>query len=147
MKYYSNSLILHQLTQLISCIKYTEPATEFAFSLLQTLVIEERGVISELPNLVDAMAKVFFLLYILYQTCVSLIFNFLNCFNLKIASKPGSPESLQQLIEIVKNPAAAMDAVSVTSLGKEDKTKQARDKKVKVEFGFFPTFANIFIES
>ena len=45
---------------LISCLKYTEAATEFAFSLLQTLLIEERGVISELPNLIDAMAKVFF---------------------------------------------------------------------------------------
>ena len=45
---------------LISCLKYTEAATEFAFSLLQTLLIEERGVISEFPNLIDAMAKVFF---------------------------------------------------------------------------------------
>ncbi|RVW97066.1 hypothetical protein CK203_029996 [Vitis vinifera] len=81
-------------------------ATEFAFSLLQTLVIEERGVISELPNLVDAMAK--------------------------IASKPGSPESLQQLIEIVKSPVANMDALSVNSLGKEDKTRQSRDKKAPI---------------
>lgn len=53
--------------------------------------------------------------------------------DLKIASKPGSPESLQQLIEIVKSPVANMDALSVNSLGKEDKTRQSRDKKVMVE--------------
>lgn len=41
-------------------MKYAEAATEFAFILLQTLVIEERGVISELPSLIDAMAKVSF---------------------------------------------------------------------------------------
>lgn len=50
--------------------------------------------------------------------------------DLKIASKPGSPESLQQLIEIVKNPVANMDVSFVNSLGKEDKTTQSRDKKV-----------------
>lgn len=35
-----------------------EAATDFAISLLQTLVIEEPKVISELHNLVDALAKV-----------------------------------------------------------------------------------------
>ena len=54
-------------------------------------------------------------------------------YDFKIASKPGSPESLQQLIEIVKNPVANMDVLSVNSLGKEDKTKLSRDKKVMVE--------------
>lgn len=45
-------------TYWILILKSTEPATEFASSLLQTLVIEESNVISELQNLVDALAKV-----------------------------------------------------------------------------------------
>ncbi|XP_059434806.1 uncharacterized protein LOC132167794 isoform X1 [Corylus avellana] len=78
-------------------------ATEFAISLLQTLVIEESRVISELHNLVDALAKV--------------------------AAKPGSPESLQQLVEVVKNPAASVAALSGVNVGKEDKARQLKDKK------------------
>ncbi|KAI4356708.1 hypothetical protein L6164_000708 [Bauhinia variegata] len=77
-------------------------ATEFSISLLQTLVIEEPKVISELHNLADALAK--------------------------LATKPGSPESLQQLVEMVKNPTSNT-ALSVTSAAKEDKTRQPRDKK------------------
>ncbi|KAK9910902.1 hypothetical protein M0R45_034838 [Rubus argutus] len=83
-----------------------KPATEFASSLLQTLVIEESNVISELQNLVDALAKV--------------------------AAKPGSPESLQQLVEIVKNPAANVAAPSGVNVGKDDKTRQSREKKAPV---------------
>jgi len=41
-----------------SLVKCTEAATEFSISLLQTLVIEEPKVISELHNLIDALAKV-----------------------------------------------------------------------------------------
>ncbi|XP_022732983.1 CCR4-NOT transcription complex subunit 1-like isoform X3 [Durio zibethinus] len=78
-------------------------AMEFAMSLLQTLVTDESRVISELHNLVDALAKV--------------------------ASKPGSPESLQQLIEMVRNPSASMAALSSATVGKEDKARQSRDKK------------------
>lgn len=39
-------------------INFAEAATEFAVSLLQTLVTDESRVISELHNLVDALAKV-----------------------------------------------------------------------------------------
>ncbi|XVF22765.1 hypothetical protein REPUB_Repub12eG0199200 [Reevesia pubescens] len=78
-------------------------AMEFAMSLLQTLVTDESRVISEFHNLIDALAKV--------------------------ASKPGSPESLQQLIEMVRNPSASMSALSSTTVGKEDKARQSRDKK------------------
>ncbi|GMI98283.1 hypothetical protein like AT1G02080 [Hibiscus trionum] len=78
-------------------------AMEFAISLLQTLVTDESRVISELHNLVDALAKV--------------------------ASKPGSPESLQHLIEMVRNPSASMAVLSGASVGKEDKARQSRDKK------------------
>ncbi|KHG27375.1 CCR4-NOT transcription complex subunit 1 [Gossypium arboreum] len=78
-------------------------ATEFAVSLLQTLVSDESRVISELHNLVDALAKV--------------------------ALKPGAPESLQQLIEMIRNPSASMAALSSATVAKEDKAKQSRDKK------------------
>ncbi|XP_039684486.1 CCR4-NOT transcription complex subunit 1 isoform X2 [Medicago truncatula] len=74
-------------------------ATEFSISLLQTLVIEEPKVISELHNLIDALAK--------------------------LATKPGYPESLQQLLEMIKNPAA----LSASNVGKEDKVRQSRDNK------------------
>ncbi|KAK2650679.1 hypothetical protein Ddye_018168 [Dipteronia dyeriana] len=78
-------------------------ATEFAISLLQTLVTDESRVISELHNLVDALTK--------------------------LASKPGSPESLQQLVEIVRNPVANINTLSNATVGKEDKAKQSKDKK------------------
>ncbi|XVE76912.1 hypothetical protein DITRI_Ditri13aG0018400 [Diplodiscus trichospermus] len=77
-------------------------AMEFAMSLLQALVTDESRVISELHNLVDALAK--------------------------IASKPGSPEPLQQLIDMVRNPSS-MAALSSATVGKEDKARQSRDKK------------------
>ncbi|XP_073219959.1 uncharacterized protein [Cicer arietinum] len=74
-------------------------ATEFSISLLQTLVVEEPKVISELHNLIDALAK--------------------------LATKPGYPESLQLLIDMIKNPAA----LSASNAGKEDKARQSRDNK------------------
>ncbi|KMT00009.1 hypothetical protein BVRB_1g018420 isoform D [Beta vulgaris subsp. vulgaris] len=79
-------------------------ATEFAVSLLQTLVNEEPKVISELQNLVEALPK--------------------------LAVRPGSPELLQQLVETVKNPAATVGGLTSPNTGKDDKNRQARDKKV-----------------
>ncbi|GMH00621.1 hypothetical protein Nepgr_002460 [Nepenthes gracilis] len=78
-------------------------ATEFVISLLQALLIEEPKVISELQTLVDSLAK--------------------------LAARPGSPESLQQLVEIARNPTATVAALSGINVGKEDKTRQARDRK------------------
>lgn len=108
-----------------------EAATEFAISLLQTLVIEESKVISELHNLVDALAKVYFCLFyggecIPWYLYVKLLTNF----NFQLSAKPGSPESLQQLVEIVKNPAAGVVPLSGVNVGKEDKVRQLKDKKV-----------------
>ncbi|KAH8516641.1 hypothetical protein H0E87_004840 [Populus deltoides] len=77
-------------------------ATDFAVSLIQALIVEESSVISELHNLVDALAK--------------------------LAAKPGSSESLQQLIEIARNPGVNAAALTSPALGKEDKTRQSRDK-------------------
>jgi CCR4-NOT transcription complex subunit 1 len=77
-------------------------ATEFAISLVQTLLISDPTIISELHNLVDALAK--------------------------LAARPGSPESLQQLIEIARNPSAV--PLSSLAVGKEDiMTRQSRERK------------------
>ncbi|XP_057952190.1 uncharacterized protein LOC131146551 isoform X3 [Malania oleifera] len=79
-------------------------ATEFAVSLLQALLVQESRVsVSELPNLVDALAK--------------------------LATRPGYPDSLQQLVEIAKNPTANVAILSGLTVGKEDKAKQSREKK------------------
>ncbi|CAL5364196.1 unnamed protein product [Camellia sinensis] len=79
-------------------------ATEFAISLLQTLLIQESSVsVSELPNLVDVLAKV--------------------------ATRPGASDSLQQLVETTRNPAANAAVLSGFSLGKDDKAKPSREKK------------------
>ncbi|KAL6973680.1 hypothetical protein U1Q18_027867 [Sarracenia purpurea var. burkii] len=84
-----------------------QAATEFAISLIQTLLINDSRVISELHNLVDALAK--------------------------LVERPGSPESVQQLVEVARNPAtnnAANAAVfSAVSMRKEDNIRQAREKK------------------
>ncbi|KAH8488389.1 hypothetical protein H0E87_024164 [Populus deltoides] len=93
-------LALDLITNSINC---TEAATDFAISLVQALVVEESNVISELHNLVDALAK--------------------------LAAKSGSAESLQQLIEIVRNPGANAASPTSLTLGKEDKARQSRDKK------------------
>lgn len=44
--------------------------------------------------------------------------------------RPGSPESLQQLVEIARNPAANAAILSGLNVGKDDKEKQSREKKV-----------------
>ncbi|XP_050387579.1 uncharacterized protein LOC126803899 isoform X2 [Argentina anserina] len=80
------------------------PATEFATSLVQTLAIEDFKVISELQNVVEALNKA--------------------------AAKPGSPESLQQVVEFIKNPAANLTAG--VNVGKDDKARQSREKKAPV---------------
>ncbi|CAA3018141.1 CCR4-NOT transcription complex subunit 1 isoform X2 [Olea europaea subsp. europaea] len=76
-------------------------ATEFANSLIETLVIDDTKVISELHNLVDALAK--------------------------LAARPGYLESLQRLVEIAKNPAT--NALSDLSVGKEENAISSRDKE------------------
>ncbi|KAK1305818.1 hypothetical protein QJS10_CPA10g00894 [Acorus calamus] len=79
-------------------------ATEFAISLVQTLVSQEPGVsMSEFYNVIDALTK--------------------------LAMRPGSPESLQQLVDIARNPSANSIPLS-GFVNKEEKGKQLRDKKV-----------------
>ncbi|XP_062209520.1 uncharacterized protein LOC133911335 isoform X2 [Phragmites australis] len=76
-------------------------ATEFAMSLLQTLITQDSVSISELYNVVDALSK--------------------------LARRPGSPESLQQLIEIARNNANTTTGFVV---GKDEKVKLTKDKQV-----------------
>ncbi|KAG7644767.1 CCR4-Not complex Not1 subunit [Arabidopsis thaliana x Arabidopsis arenosa] len=78
-------------------------ATDFAISLLQSLVTEESSVISELHSLVDALAK--------------------------LASKSGSSESLQQLIDIIRNPVTNTAGLSDSSTGNDNNDRQ-KDEKV-----------------
>ncbi|XP_052210992.1 uncharacterized protein LOC127813907 isoform X2 [Diospyros lotus] len=78
-------------------------ATEFSINLIQTLLINDSRVISELHNVIDALAK--------------------------LAARPGSPESLQQLVEVARNPAATSSTLSAVSVGKEDSARQTREKK------------------
>ncbi|KAG5558355.1 hypothetical protein RHGRI_008322 [Rhododendron griersonianum] len=79
-------------------------ATEFAISLLQILLVEDsRGVVSELPNLVDVLSK--------------------------LATKAGSPESLQLLVKIASNPAANAAALDGFSVGNDDKANECIEKK------------------
>ncbi|XP_019058124.1 PREDICTED: CCR4-NOT transcription complex subunit 1 isoform X2 [Tarenaya hassleriana] len=78
-------------------------ATDFAITLLQSLVSEESSVISELHSLVDALAK--------------------------LAAKPGSPESLQHLIDMIRNPVASSASLSSAAIGIENGARQSKDEK------------------
>ncbi|XP_057476799.1 uncharacterized protein LOC130764518 isoform X2 [Actinidia eriantha] len=91
------------MTKLIDAGR-NKSATEFAISLLQTLLVQDLRVsVSELSNLVDVLFK--------------------------LASKPGAPDSLQQLVKITKNPDANAAPLSRFSVGKDDMAKQSREKK------------------
>ncbi|CAH2039394.1 unnamed protein product [Thlaspi arvense] len=79
-------------------------ATDFAISLLQSLVTEESSVISELHSLVDALAK--------------------------LASKSGSPELLPQLIDVIRNPVTNTAGTSDCATGNENNDRQSKDEKV-----------------
>ncbi|XP_019056501.1 PREDICTED: CCR4-NOT transcription complex subunit 1-like [Tarenaya hassleriana] len=79
-------------------------ATDFAISLLQSLVTEESSVISELHSVVDALAK--------------------------LAAKPGSPESLQQLIGMIRNPVTSAASLSSAANSNENNARQSKDEKV-----------------
>ncbi|XP_026438629.1 CCR4-NOT transcription complex subunit 1-like [Papaver somniferum] len=76
-------------------------ATEFAISLLQALVTQESGVgVSELHNLIEALAK--------------------------LTTRPGSPESLPQLLEIARDVSANALAPSGYMVSNDEKANQSR---------------------
>ncbi|KAG9452304.1 hypothetical protein H6P81_005208 [Aristolochia fimbriata] len=80
-------------------------ATDFAVSLVHTLVYQETGVsVSEFYSLVDALEK--------------------------LALRPGAPESLQQLVEIARNSPANQVPFPRFVIGKDDKARPSRDKKL-----------------
>ncbi|KAM7260736.1 hypothetical protein ACFE04_026211 [Oxalis oulophora] len=104
-------------------------AMEFSMSLLETLVTDESSVLSELHNLVDALAKVlklFISINVAFQNNLSVTDDNPNW---QIAGKPGCPEPLTKLVDIIKNPVANADTLSSIAVGKEDMSKQTRDKK------------------
>ncbi|PWA89109.1 transcription regulator [Artemisia annua] len=76
-------------------------ATEFAISLVQTLVASDPRVISELHHLVEALAK--------------------------LATRPDASEALRQLVEIARNPSASSSGLPSD---KDDSVRQTKDKKV-----------------
>ncbi|XP_019188947.1 PREDICTED: CCR4-NOT transcription complex subunit 1-like [Ipomoea nil] len=78
-------------------------ATVFSISLIQTLLKIDSKAVLELQDLVDALGK--------------------------LAARPGSHESLKQLVEIAKNPSANVMASSGASCWKEDNFKQSKEKK------------------
>ncbi|CAN6300160.1 unnamed protein product [Urochloa humidicola] len=75
-------------------------ATEFAISLIQTLVTQDSSSVSELFNVVDALSK--------------------------LATRPGSPDSLQHLIEIARN---TFNSSANYAASKDEKVIQSREKK------------------
>ncbi|KAF8103354.1 hypothetical protein N665_0188s0292 [Sinapis alba] len=79
-------------------------ATDFSISLLQYLVTEKSSVISELHSLVDALAK--------------------------LSAKSGSPEALQQLIDIIRNPLTNTSGLSDSATENEINDRQSKDEKV-----------------
>ncbi|XP_014752689.1 CCR4-NOT transcription complex subunit 1 isoform X3 [Brachypodium distachyon] len=76
-------------------------ATEFAMSLVQKLISQNSVCISELFSVVDALSK--------------------------ISRRPGSPESLQQLIEKSRHKA---NTAPTFDFGMDEKVRQPKDKKV-----------------
>ncbi|XP_044983302.1 CCR4-NOT transcription complex subunit 1-like [Hordeum vulgare subsp. vulgare] len=76
-------------------------ATEFATSLVQTLITQDSASISELYDVLDALSK--------------------------ISRRPGSPDFLQQLTEIARNNANNAPGFA---FGKDDRLRQSKDKKV-----------------
>ncbi|CAM6014740.1 unnamed protein product [Sphagnum balticum] len=79
-------------------------AVEFAAYLVKTCVIDDAGVSNtEFYNVIEALGK--------------------------LAARPGSPESLQQLVEIAKSTSSASGQGSA-STGKDDKSRLTKDKKL-----------------
>lgn len=79
-------------------------ATEFAIYLVQTCVVQDAGVsATELYNVIEALAKV--------------------------AQRPGSPESLQQLVEIAKNTSSISGGQGGAIAGKDDKVRSSKEKR------------------
>lgn len=91
--------------------------------------------------LVLICVAVFFLSYILYIYSTKWTWNsgsyYLDsndCYYLiQLAGRPGSPESLRQLVEIARNPAALSDL----TVGKEDNLRPSRDRKVTRSSNFY----------
>ncbi|KAH8935189.1 hypothetical protein BDL97_17G016600 [Sphagnum fallax] len=80
-------------------------AVDFAAYLVKTCVIDDAGVSNtEFYNVIEALGK--------------------------LAAQQGSPESLQQLVEIAKSTSSASSGQGGSSIGKDDKARLTKDKKL-----------------
>ena len=104
----------------------SETATEFAISLIQTLVTQDFSSVSELFNVVDALSKVFMSACFVLWFCLVVGLSVTLCL-LQLATRPGSPDSLQHLIEIARS---SFNNNANYAASKDEKVIQSRDKKV-----------------
>ena len=107
----------------------SETATEFAISLIKTLVTQESSSVSELFNVVDALSKVFGVYILCFpRLLVGLRLRVMVMFAvLQLAIRPGSPDSLQQLVEVARS---TLNSSTNYAASKDEKVIQSRDKKV-----------------
>ncbi|BBN05282.1 CCR4-NOT transcription complex subunit 1 [Marchantia polymorpha subsp. ruderalis] len=78
-------------------------ALEFSMYLVKTCVVEDGGVSNnEFQNVIDVLGK--------------------------LAARPGSPEALQQLVEVAKNTTSAVSQSGAAN--KEDKSRVSKEKKL-----------------
>ncbi|XVE56397.1 hypothetical protein DITRI_Ditri04bG0005600 [Diplodiscus trichospermus] len=86
------------MAQLIDAGK-NKTATEFAISLLETILVQESSpTLSELPNLIESLAK--------------------------LAARPGAPKSVQKLVEIAENLPENAASPSSDIVGKNAREKK-----------------------
>lgn len=106
----------------------SETATEFAISLIQTLVTQESSSVSELFNVIDALSKVFMSVCFMLWSCLLLGLPLMLMYAvLQLAIRPGSPDSLQHLVEIARS---TFNNSANYAASKDEKVIQSKDKKV-----------------
>ena len=105
----------------------SETATEFAISLIKTLVTQESNSVSELFNVVDALSKVFGVYILCFPRLLVGLRVMVMFAVLQLAIRPGSPDSLQQLVEVARS---TLNSSTNYAASKDEKVIQSRDKKV-----------------
>lgn len=102
-------------------------ATEFAISLIKTLVTQESSSVSEFVNVVDALSKVFGVYILCFPHLLVGLGVMVMFAVLQLAIRPGSPDSLQRLVEVARN---TLNSSTNYAASKDEKVIQSRDKKV-----------------
>jgi CCR4-NOT transcription complex subunit 1 len=101
-------------------------ATEFAISVIKTLVTQESNSVSELFSVVDALSKVFGVYILCFPRLLVGLQVMVMFAVLQLAIRPGSPDSLQQLVEVARSTFTSTNYAA----SKDEKVIQSRDKKV-----------------